>query len=177
MWRWSSTKCSAWFKLWVFSTYVEVIPCIVFLKPVNCRILHVCGGDPTCPKDCGNFFEYSPRMWRWSYLVASHPWWPPSILHVCGGDPTPPVTLLIRSGYSPRMWRWSYWYFLWVMVTGVFSTYVEVIPRLWSNGSWSSCILHVCGGDPHTRLSMSSVCQYSPRMWRWSRPCRILHQL
>ena len=213
MWRWSSTKCSAWFKLWVFSTYVEVIPCIVFLKPVNCRILHVCGGDPTCPKDRGNFFEYSPRMWRWSlqmlieekeksvfstyveviplfdvaqkykigilHVCGGDPvqmrslqlhfvysprmwrwsWQAPTIhfswcciLHVCGGDPTPPVTLLIRSGYSPRMWRWSYWYFLWVMVTGVFSTYVEVIPRLWSNGSWSSCILHVCGGDPYHNL-------------------------
>ena len=279
MWRWSSTKCSAWFKLWVFSTYVEVIPCIVFLKPVNCRILHVCGGDPTCPKDRGNFFEYSPRMWRWSlqmlieekeksvfstyveviplFDVAQK--YKIGILHVCGGDPVQMRSLQLHFVYSPRMWRWSWQaptiHFSWCCILHVcggdptslqvihgdhlvFSTYVEVILRLlwpyWFGvgilhvcggdpidtffGSWLQvysprmwrwshaydqmaadqavfstyvevipiiifctsnvwCILHVCGGDPHTRLSMSSVCQYSPRMWRWSRPCRILHQL
>ena len=151
-------------------------------------ILHVCGGDPNASGTISYEQVYSPRMWRWSWIqlivnvmltvfstyVEVIPYSPnlfikwECILHVCGGDPTPPVTLLIRSGYSPRMWRWSYWYFLWVMVTGVFSTYVEVIPRLWSNGSWSSCILHVCGGDPARAEFYTNFNKYSPRMWRWS---------
>ena len=48
----------------VFSTYVEVIPLFDVAQKYKIGILHVCGGDPTCPKDRGNFFEYSPRMWR-----------------------------------------------------------------------------------------------------------------
>ena len=168
MWRWSSTKCSAWFKLWVFSTYVEVIPCIVFLKPVNCRILHVCGGDPTCPKDRGNFFEYSPRMWRWSlqmlieekeksvfstyveviplFDVAQK--YKIGILHVCGGDPNTRVLYILLIVYSPRMWRWSSTSLIGLASWTVFSTYVEVILFKCDLFSFILCILHVCGGDP-----------------------------
>ena len=142
-----------------------------------CCILHVCGGDPTSLQvihgDHLVFSTYVEVILRllWPY------WFGVGILHVCGGDPIDTFFGSWLQVYSPRMWRWSHAYDQMAADQAVFSTYVEVIPIIIFCTSNVWCILHVCGGDPHTRLSMSSVCQYSPRMWRWSRPCRILHQL
>ena len=164
---------------------------------MSLSILHVCGGDPRIAMNSRILPKYSPRMWRWSLstflpwpvegvfstyvevilLVALSQHKCSGILHVCGGDPNTRVLYILLIVYSPRMWRWSHAYDQMAADQAVFSTYVEVIPIIIFCTSNVWCILHVCGGDPHTRLSMSSVCQYSPRMWRWSRPCRILHQL
>ena len=48
----------------VFSTYVEVIPIFLALTKRLCRILHVCGGDPSIKINISTNIEYSPRMWR-----------------------------------------------------------------------------------------------------------------
>ena len=133
-----------------------------------CCILHVCGGDPTSLQvihgDHLVFSTYVEVILRllWPY------WFGVGILHVCGGDPIDTFFGSWLQVYSPRMWRWSHAYDQMAADQAVFSTYVEVIPIIIFCTSNVWCILHVCGGDPHTRLSMSSVCQYSPRMWRWS---------
>ena len=76
--------------------------------------------------------------------------------------------LMTKVQYSPRMWRWSqiakdgpYSHF-------VFSTYVEVIPKLSQDLAIYQSILHVCGGDPWCRWCGCLFWRYSPRMWRWS---------
>ena len=73
------------------------------------------------------------------------------------------------------------------LISGVFSTCVEVIPS-WLVKSWfNNSILHVCGGDPrrylrqdHSPAGILHVCggdpfsivtlkifdEYSPRVWR-----------
>ena len=75
MWRWSSSFNLSSSRVYVFSTYVEVI-----LKPCNTSItcisiLHVCGGDPYWVKIAQNLQEYSPRMWRWSRSKNFKDWW------------------------------------------------------------------------------------------------------
>ena len=128
MWRWSSVFLIFMGRLSVFSTYVEVIPCIgVGVRAVNL---------------------YSPRMWRWSrkqFLASALisvfstyveviPWRSvlpaksKCILHVCGGDPSDHASLAFSSLYSPRMWRWSSSKQNLALMKSVFSTYVEVIP-------------------------------------------------
>ena len=69
-----------------------------------------------------------------------------SILHVCGGDPDNVCA------HGP--WR------------SVFSTYVEVIPRVAVNYRYNFGILHVCGGDPPIIALFEIAFWYSPRMWR-----------
>ena len=107
MWRWSLVFLYRSIHKLVFSTYVEVIPYVIFEPVFLSSILHVCGGDPRIPREVLHPIQYSPRMWRWSYFIA----FPPelmrvfstyvevirsqatsfiavfSILHVCGGDP------------------------------------------------------------------------------------------
>ena len=93
--------------LYVFSTYVEVIPVTPKDGYQINSILHVCGGDPKYDAMYYNDLKYSPRMWRWSRFEFSFIYtarvfstyvevilYPvPSesltkgILHVCGGDP------------------------------------------------------------------------------------------
>ena len=91
-----------------------------------------------------------------------------SILHVCGGDPSSCNFGWNLGRYSPRMWRWSRFPKLKVWQKLVFSTYVEVILRLYTTWVSMMCILHVCGGDPQlVRLDKDDI-KYSPRMWRWS---------
>ena len=151
-------------------------------------ILHVCGGDPATTGSTLTSAKYSPRMWRWSYIIcplndinsvfSTYVEVIPiltadinknrSILHVCGGDPGTTIRKPMCFGYSPRMWRWSRlcnyvrWY------AGVFSTYVEVIPTVQSQPTQSHGILHVCGGDPRYNADRLTAKKYSPRMWRWS---------
>ena len=95
-------------------------------------------------------------------------WWYTSILHVCGGDPIWQSVLLWLAQYSPRMWRWSYPPWQAYGSYRVFSTYVEVILAVNLSQSCHIGILHVCGGDPDTRIIVSKLDLYSPRMWRWS---------
>ena len=107
MWRWSRLAGMKMGCLFVFSTYVEVILGKPFPCLCQCRILHVCGGDPNWHGKRALHDVYSPRMWRWSPLVyASASVFRvfstyvevillnlqrlnriQSILHVCGGDP------------------------------------------------------------------------------------------
>ena len=48
----------------------------------------------------------------------------------------------------------------------VFSTYVEVIPRVGVVFRPRQGILHVCGGDPNRKAESNKKTVYSPRMWR-----------
>ncbi len=66
------------------------------------------------------------------------------------------------------MWRWSQWLLYCGQIWSVFSTYVEVILNPAFLLLHSTCILHVCGGDPVCQRRQSRRIGYSPRMWRWS---------
>ena len=168
----------------------------MLMKPIEQRcILHVCGGDPFCIDASNLFWLYSPRMWRWSpiiciqlglkivfstyvevipmilFLIGKAQ----GILHVCGGDPRIAMNSRILPKYSPRMWRWSLSTFLPWPVEGVFSTYVEVILLVALSQHKCSGILHVCGGDPNTRVLYILLIVYSPRMWRWSWQAPTIH--
>ena len=66
------------------------------------------------------------------------------------------------------MWRWSCFSWIWHIILGVFSTYVEVILYCQLSSFGPFCILHVCGGDPLSASWSSCRVWYSPRMWRWS---------
>ena len=131
--------------------------------------LHVCGDDPLVLPALTNrgvvistyvemilfasastrsFIEWSPRMWRWSWISRQQKswWWvistyvemipiarretlePRSDLHVCGDDP-------------------------------------DMIDNI--SGIYSSD-LHVCGDDPKLLEFQKLNCKWSPRMWRWS---------
>ena len=134
-----------------------------------CCILHVCGGDPFIVvhnHPSGSVFstyvEVIPRST--TARVNST-----GILHVCGGDPLLVSLVIFCDKYSPRMWRWSLRLKTGLKVSMVFSTYVEVILFAIANCWSGSCILHVCGGDPSSNHTRNSCCEYSPRMWRWSR--------
>ena len=70
--------------------------------------------------------------------------------------------------YSPRMWRSSLLQCNLVLLSNVFSTYVEVILILMINIVQLISILHVCGGHPLKDLLTRTVMLYSPRMWRSS---------
>ena len=174
---------------------MEVIPCFWLLNEEHLRILHVCGGDPVILTRWVRQLRYSPRMWRWSreqklekaraevfstYVEVILPKVRmsipvPSILHVCGGDPKLFHKPFWFSGYSPRMWRWSsFGTCLWV-ASYVFSTYVEVILKVWPSAREASSILHVCGGDPIKYPKTELMVVYSPRMWRWSRIWLVLN--
>ena len=50
--------------------------------------------------------------------------------------------------FSPRMWRWS--------------RFNEI------NDKALQSFLHVCGGDPKYKNSLTKHKKFSPRMWRWS---------
>ena len=80
----------------------------------------------------------------------------PRFLHVCGGDPT----LLNLT---------SWW-------ESVFSTYVEVILRIWLKRLTSVSFLHVCGGDPMLNTESMTKLEFSPRMWRWSQRVDACHR-
>ena len=67
MWRWSSFYLVMIKTAPVFSTYVEVIHMVSLLSFVGYSILHVCGGDPAYIPWLVSIYQYSPRMWRWSY--------------------------------------------------------------------------------------------------------------
>ena len=66
------------------------------------------------------------------------------------------------------MWRWSRGTTQKQLFKGVFSTYVEVILKLWATTDAISGFLHVCGGDPMLDSTLSQYEKFSPRMWRWS---------
>lgn len=51
-------------ELKVFSTYVEVILCLVAGLEIGKGILHVCGGDLLTWTSSKLAWQYSPRMWR-----------------------------------------------------------------------------------------------------------------
>ena len=80
-----------------------------------------------------------------------------SILHVCGGDPDSERCNNRAGAYSPRMWRWSSAHNAIQIGNMVFSTYVEVILDHDNRTSNSSCILHVCGGDPAFKVTSFSL--------------------
>ena len=173
MWRWSYFVWLALVNSLVFSTYVEVIPAKAELVKPFLSILHVCGGDPVFVVGYLIGYLYSPRMWRWSSFdtiilqrirvfstyVEVIPIYDAkvavlkSILHVCGGDPMKKERLITSEVYSPRMWRWSLNQLHRTSNHPVFSTYVEVIPKMKNLMLVTLCILHVCGGDPLSHQS------------------------
>ena len=188
MWRWSNRYSPQIVFYYVFSTYVEMILTFFVRHDKNISILHVCGDDPLQVPIPAPFYQYSPRMWRWSYSWSNEPqigfvfstyvemilsfvhilrkW--ACILHVCGDDPLCLYDIRWYKKYSPRMWRWSnilirifYW-------SSVFSTYVEMILPEFNLLTLIIGILHVCGDDPIPAFNLSQRLEYSPRMWRWS---------
>ena len=132
------------------------------------RFLHVCGGDPWSRNILTYYVGFSPRMWRWSLTrltcqkvlmvfstyvevilsIKEFQQRLESFLHVCGGDPTVSTIVRQRTKFSPRMWRWSSVKEPFDPDDQVFSTYVEVIPKIWVASSTQGSFLHVCGGDP-----------------------------
>ena len=48
----------------------------------------------------------------------------------------------------------------------VFSTYVEVFPRLRLSKYLHACFLHVCGGVSNADVILQISNAFSPRMWR-----------
>ena len=128
VWRWSRCYLSQRCFMLVFSTCVEVILIGRIQGFVHVGILHVCGGDPICFTWSNRANQYSPRVWRWSYVGISKKRFlgvfstcvevilvqivtsinTNGILHVCGGDPDTDTTAGGFAGYSPRVWRWSY---------------------------------------------------------------------
>ena len=68
VWRWSYRPYIITNELYVFSTCVEVIPCIFLLAKASKSILHVCGGDPETLRGRIKEIQYSPRVWRWSQI-------------------------------------------------------------------------------------------------------------
>ena len=127
VWRWSLGSILPTASATVFSTSVEVI-LYHFLSLIDqSGILHECGGDPTPEGDLVEDIQYSPRVWRWSYLrfliksndsvfstsVEVIPLFAAffarlfRILHECGGDPLNHDHHQIIEWYSPRVWRWS----------------------------------------------------------------------
>ena len=153
VWRWSYASSINAPTLIVFSTCVEVIPHLGASLASRQSILHVCGGDPRYHLIIYNHKKYSPRVWRWSSKISD---WSEihgvfstcveviliktvdgttsvSILHVCGGDPNWDGMTYLGFEYSPRVWRWSRWCDWRFGLDSVFSTCVEVIPRLWSS--------------------------------------------
>ena len=147
MWRWSQLLIPAGQAIMVFSTYVEMILSSWEFGSVLESILHVCGDDPKGLCTGVYHFAYSPRMWRWSSVIATHflqdkvfstyvemiPCFiisqsmEVSILHVCGDDPLTCLLGLAQLQYSPRMWRWSWPENQVYLNRTVFSTYVEMI--------------------------------------------------
>ena len=157
MWRWSYREELDFATILVFSTYVEVIPCLL--------------------RSCDFFCKCSPRMWRWSlYILRSLTYflvfstyvevilclvkWNHTsncVLHVCGGDPLRSDLLTVHQLCSPRMWSWSCFFWHSSRFRQVFSTYVEVIlsGRVWT--AIMVCVLHVCGGDPCWATSVGEI--------------------
>ena len=194
MWRWSSNYMDCCRNSCVFSTYVEVIPRIIWSPILLLSILHVCGGDPRNVYKPRFEFEYSPRMWRWSLMNPETQFQSlvfstyvevilktllmlkskNRILHVCGGDPIFSLFNTLYCQYSPRMWRWSSLLQDYRKIKVVFSTYVEVILIQVMKNQVGAGILHVCGGDPGRLGVRLSSWKYSPRMWRWSFYCKNL---
>ena len=70
VWRWSQKEVHTISTTVVFSTCVEVILLIIWLYAIVKSILHVCGGDPQLGDENYEDFEYSPRVWRWSYFCG-----------------------------------------------------------------------------------------------------------
>ena len=68
MWRWSYWLVDLDRVNTVFSTYVEVILVNYHLSISYFRFLHVCGGDPNLFNAMLDKIEFSPRMWRWSWV-------------------------------------------------------------------------------------------------------------
>ena len=67
---------------------------------------------------------------------------------------------------SPRMWRWSWATRWWWVLLIVFSTYVEVILKHHQITLLIRRVLHVCGGDPNSRINLTVIERCSPRMWK-----------
>ena len=152
----------------MFSTYVEMIPCLIHSSGSSICVLHVCGDDPFCQSISGSNSWCSPRMWRWSHddllklyledvfstyveMILNLLLLDPTfycVLHVCGDDPTNQNLIGKTFGCSPRMWRWSCCFEENTRIAPVFSTYVEMILGCGSFSFFLTGVLHVCGDDP-----------------------------
>ena len=71
MWRWSQSAKNLDILLLVFSTYVEVILLQQLHEQRYLSILHVCGGDPYHLNHHPFQLQYSPHMWRWSWIFLN----------------------------------------------------------------------------------------------------------
>ena len=170
----------------VFSTSVEVFP---WLSPFSlvCRgLLHVRGGVSVISGASSVPERSSPRPWRcfrnqrcfvrtrtvFSTSVEVFLVDPPKmelerrLLHVRGG-----VSGYFSSRYftilsSPRPWRCFSCRERVPTRDRVFSTSVEVFPRLSRPRSWTASLLHVRGGVSAQMMEFNAQQRSSPRPWR-----------
>ena len=71
MWRWSYGQQWVQVLELVISTYVEMILAKVVQRTIIVGDLHVCGDDPNTRNINTSKEVYSPRMWRWSWLLQN----------------------------------------------------------------------------------------------------------
>ena len=150
MWRCFSLETSCSCHGEIFSTYVEVFPNGIVIRIYRIDFLHVCGGVSMSDSYIVPIWKFSPRMWRcfryktpfckapeiFSTYVEVFPIKSNALgklfhfLHVCGG-----VSLSKRKDqrchvFSPRMWRCFFGCRHCSDIESIFSTYVEVFPRI-----------------------------------------------
>ena len=134
----------------IFSTYVEVFPLIKRSITAGVNFLHVCGGVSQTNCVIENHKRFSPRMWRcfqhdgdrgggktifstYVEVFPQHCMQPKHshhFLHVCGGVSNSFVKPVLLPGFSPRMWRCFRKWLGSLSSVEIFSTYVEVFPRV-----------------------------------------------
>ena len=150
MWRWSLCFYTRKGLIQVFSTYVEVILMSRVKESQISSFLHVCGGDPRCVFTKQRRTRFSPRMWRWSWILFS--WIFCTVVFSTYVEVIERLspTQGISWSFSPRMWRWSWNFLCQLWHKRVFSTYVEVILLQNTSAPVRASFLHVCGGDPRT---------------------------
>ena len=105
------------------------------------------------------------------------------LLHVRGGVSNSVSNKTDYTRSSPRPWRCFYTGGSLVTLTRVFSTSVEVFPRLSRPRSWTASLLHVRGGVSAQMMEFNAQQRSSPRPWRcflqllpsWNSVLSLLH--
>ena len=138
----------------------------MFLMFAGAGFLHVCGGVSQAVRESPRKEMFSPRMWRCFSLAqrsqSLHRVFSTyvevfltleeayqldeSFLHVCGGVSIGNFPNSTKSSFSPRMWRCFSRGNPNLRYACVFSTYVEVFPKVLLQNAETPSFLHVCGG-------------------------------
>ena len=87
-------------------------------------------------------------------------------LHASGGVSAVKTAECIYIMFSPRQWRCFSQLFLFLLLTQVFSTPVEVFLAKSLKRSRSNCFLHASGGVSFYGYKELNIARFSPRQWR-----------